>query len=311
MVPALPLLAETEVRGVTDLVEHVGTITATWTDPTGVVWALSDTSPDLGWFTPPGPAGWNATTYEIVTDALPRGGEQVRFVRAKPARIIWPLYVYGDSHLAYRQRHLAIKRAFTMTVHRRLTGTLRVARPDGTAREIDCLYEAGFEGDNGQGWLYSTDAITLLAPDGYWRDVTPQTISRTYVPGDFDFLDPFPQVSDSFGLGETEIDNPGDVDAWPTWTITGPMNGITATNITLGLEFTLTYPLAAGEQVTITTFQPQVRGPAGQNLSGSLNWPNAYLWWLTPGANAVDFNVSGGEAGTRVDFTFHPRYEGA
>jgi hypothetical protein len=42
-----------------------------------------------------------------------------------------------------------------------------------------------------------------------------------------------------------------------------------------------------------------------------LNWPDAYLWWLIPGDNAVIINVSGGAAGTTVELDFYPRYEGA
>lgn len=293
------------------MADSVGKPTATWTDPTGAVWDLSDNSPDgPGWFTPPGPAGWNATTYEIVTDPVPRGGETVRFIRAKPARVVFPIYVYGESHLSYVQSLRQIKKAMTMTVHRRTVGTLTVTRPDASARAIDCFYESGWEGDAGQGWLWSQDAITLFAPDGYWRDVQALSTVHSYIPGS-DFFNPFPFVSDSLALGQNTLSNPGDVDAWPEWTITGPMSAVTATNVTTGFEFTLTYGLAAGEQVTITTFQPVVRGPAGQNLVGNLDWPNAYLWWLTPGDNQVIFNVSGGDVGTSVQLSFHPRYEGA
>lgn len=293
-----------------DVIDDVGTITATWTDPTGVVWPLSDTSDDVGWFTTPGPAGWHATTYEIVTDPLPRGGEQVRFIRAKPGLITWPLYVWGDSHLQWVQRHRQIRRAFTMTLHRGLTGVLRVERPDQSAREVDCLYQAGLEGNPGDGWLWSNDAVTLYAPDGYWRAVEPIEVTHAYAPG-LDFLSPYPQVSPGLALGESQIDNPGDVQAWPTWTLTGPLTAITATNVTSGREFTLTYALQAGEQITIETDRPQVRGPAGQNLVTALNWPTAYLWGLEPDVNNVIFNVSGGAVGTSVTMTFHPRYEGA
>lgn len=294
----------------TDVVVDVGTMAATWTDPEGTEWALTDTSPELGWFTTSGPAGWAATQYEIVTDPLPRGGEDVRFVRAKPARIIWPLHIYGDTYLQFRERYRQIKRAFTMTLHRRQAGILRVARQDGTeAREIDAFYEEGFSGEAGENWLFANPALTLFCPDGYWRDVDPVTTVHSYVPG-VDYLAPFPQVSESLTLGETALNNPGDVDAWPTWTITGPISAVAATNITTGYEFALTYGLAAGEQITITTKQPMVRGPAGQNLASSLNWPTAYLWPLAPGDNDVVFNVSGGDVGTSVELTFHPRYEG-
>lgn len=294
----------------TDVIEDVGTITATWTDPTGAVWPLSDTSDDVGWFTTNGPAGWHATTYEIVTDPLPRGGEQVRFIRSKPGSITWPIYVWGDTHLQYVERHRQLRRAFTMTVHRGTVGVLRVQRPDSTAREISCYYSAGLEGEAGEGWLWSKDAITLFCPDGYWRDVEPITVTRSYQTG-VDFLNPFPSISAGLSLGDTEIVNPGDVDAWPSWTITGPMDSISASNLSTGLQFSLNYTLAAGEQITITTDRPTVRGPGGQNLVAYLDWPNAYLWSLTPDTNNVTFNVAGASAGTTVELKFYPRYEGA
>jgi hypothetical protein len=294
----------------TDVIADVGTITATWTDPTGVVWELSNTDPDLGWFTPPGPGGWNATTYEIVTDPLARGGESVRFIRQKPASIVWPLYVYGETHLQYVQRHRQIRKAFTSTMHRRAAGLLKVARPDGTSREIDCYYDSGLEGEAGDGWLFSKDAVTLYAPDGYWRGTDPIDITHSYVAGG-DFLNPYPNISDSLALGETTISNPGDVTAWPTWTITGPITSMSATNVTTGYSWSLNYPLALGEQAVVTTWQPAVRGPSGQNLVNALNWPDAYLWWLEPDDNDIILNVNGAAAGTSVQLEFHPRYEGA
>jgi hypothetical protein len=296
---------------VTDVtLEDVGTITATWTDPSGTVWPLSDTSDEVGWFTTQGPAGWNATTYEIVTDPLPRGGEEVRFIRSKPGSVTWPLHVFGDTHLQYVDRARQIRKAFTKTVHLGLPGTLTVARPDGTARSIQAYYAGGLEGQSGEGWLSSTDAITLFCPDGYWRDISPVTFTSAYAAGS-DFLNPYPQVSAGLAFGDETVNNAGDVDAWPQWTITGPMTAVTATNVTSGYEFTLAYNLAAGDQITISTDRPMVRGPAGENLSGSLDWPTAYLWSLLPDDNDVIFNVSGAAAGTSIQLLFYPRYEGA
>ncbi len=294
----------------TGVLEDVGTINATWTDPTGTVWSLSDNSDaGPGWFTPPGPAGWHATQYEIVTDALARGGESVRTIRAKPGRLVWPIYVFGDTHMQYVERHRQIRRAITMTAHRKLAGVMRVTRPDLSAREIDCIYESGMEGESGEGHMWSKDAVVLYCPDGYWRDTPPITVPYSYVAGS-NFLNPFPKVS-AAGLGEATVTNPGDVDAWPTTVITGPASAVTATNITTGYEWTVTWPLGAGEQITITTQRPTVRGPAGQNLVTALDWPTAYLWGLAPGDNAVIFNVSGGAPGTSVQMTFYPRHEGA
>ncbi len=300
----------------TDVIEDVGTMTATWTDPTGTVWPLTDTSDggedDTGWFTSNGPGGWNATSYEIVTDALAGGGVNVRHVRANPGTLTWPIHTWGESHLQWVQRHREIRRAIMMTVHRNQLGVLTVSRPDGSSRWVECMYQGGFQGESGEGWLFSTDVITLLCPDGYWKDTAPGSVTFTYQAG-VDFLDPFPSVSPGLPLGEAQIDNPGDVAAWPVWTLTGPMSSFSATNVTLGLEFTLTWPLLAGHQITIDTnrSRPQVRSPTGDNLVAFLNWPTAYLWPVLPGVNDLVFNVAGADEGTAVNLTYHARYEGA
>jgi hypothetical protein len=44
-------------------VVDVGNMYATFTDPDGTMWELSDTSPTLGWFTTFGIAGWGARPY--------------------------------------------------------------------------------------------------------------------------------------------------------------------------------------------------------------------------------------------------------
>jgi hypothetical protein len=289
----------------------VGTMYATFTDPEGVVWELTSTVPESGWFTTFGIAGWGARPYEFTTDPLPRGGESVRFIRAQAARFTWPLHVWGETHVEFVQRYREVRRAIMMTVHRRTPGVLRVARPDGTAREIEVYYEDGFGGEPGEHWLYANPVLTLYAPDGYWRDTTATHIENAYVGVVTPYLDPFPTVSSAQVLGETTLDNPGEVDAWPEWTITGPMTSLHATNTTTGHEFTLTYTLTAGQQITITTLRPTVRGPADVNLIGSLDWPASYLWPLAPGTNEVEFDVAGAGSGSKIELDFYPRYEGA
>lgn len=291
--------------------EDIGSMRATWVDPTGVEWKLTSIDPTLGWFTTQKVGGWGARPYTFTTDPNPRGGDIVRSVRAEPARITWPLHIFSDhSHMEFVQRYRAIREAFMMTVHRGLPGTLRVARPDGSKREIDCWYEEGFKGEPGENWLSANPVLTLYAPDGYWRDPVPLSVYRQFDAGG-DFLSPFPNVSSSQVLGSTTIVNPGDVSAWPVWTITGPCGTVTAVNNTTGQTFTVTYTLLAGEQLTITTLQPTVRGPAGQNIISALNFPTAYLWPLLPGSNSVNFTVTGAGGNTKIQLDFNPRYEGA
>ncbi len=78
--------------------EDVGTMFATWTDPTGVVWPLTDIAPERGYFTTFGVGGWGAMGYEIVVDPMARGGESVRHIRAQPARLTRPVHIWGETH---------------------------------------------------------------------------------------------------------------------------------------------------------------------------------------------------------------------
>lgn len=292
---------------------EIGTMYATWTDPTGQVWELTNVDDDSGWFTTNGPGGWGAVEYEIILDPLASGGGEPRFIRAESGRVTWPLYIAGDTHMEFLTRYRAIKRAILMTVHRGQLGVLRVARPDGSARELRCFYESGLRGEPGENWVKAQPVVTFLAPDGYWRDVEETVIEHSYVGTPVSFFDPFFTVSDSQVLGEATITNVGDVDAWPEWTITGPMTSIAATNHTTGKAFTLDHALTSGEQITIRTARPRpmVRGPADINLVGALNWPAAQLWPLIPDLNEIEFDVAGAAAGTKTQLRYFNRYDGA
>lgn len=253
--------------------------------------------------------GWGAAPVSITADPHPRGGTRVRHIQPEPRTITWPVRVWGRDHQELVAAWRELARALTQT--RRLgPGRLRVTRPDGSAREIEAIYEAGLSGEPGQGHLYDTAVLSLYCPDPYWRDVTPRAIVREYAIG-APYLDPYPTVSSGRTLGDTVIDQDGDVEAWPVWTITGPLEQLIAINHTTGERFTLTYSLGAGDEIVITTDPPTVRGPGGEVLTGALDWPGATLWGLVPGENRITFTALGASAGTRIELTYVPRYETA
>src|SRR5215207_5443584 len=162
--------------------ETVGVPVFTWIDPDGREWALSNTSEDLGWFTLMGPAGWGAAPIEITADTLPRGGEAVRAIQNKPSTLQWPLEIFGRTHDEFVTRYRRISRAFTLTTRRQKPGTLRVQRPSGTVREIECYYSEGLGGESEQNHLYARPVITLYCPDGKWRAAAPVVVERTFTP---------------------------------------------------------------------------------------------------------------------------------
>ena len=279
--------------------------TAVWVAPDGSQWPL--TQPDLGWFTVDQVAGLGAAPVQHTTDPHPRGGVRVRHTQPQQRYITWPLYIEGRTHSEFVERWRALARAFTQT--RRLgPGLLRITRPDGTAREIAAWYEAGFAEQPGQGWEYAIPVLTLLCEDPYWVDTTPTVVERQFGTTT-NYYDPYASISSGQILGETTVENRGDVEAWPVWTVHGPMAAFTAVNHTTGEAFTLTGPLGQGQTATIVTDPPRVRGPAGENWVGRLDWPDAVLWGLVPGTNEVEFTVADADDGTRVELSFRQRWE--
>lgn len=296
----------------------IGMATATYTDPSGTVWPLTDTF--SGWFTlADGVSGLGAAPYELTADAHPRGGARLRHAQPQPRIIVWPLHVYGATHTQFLARWRQLATAFTRTL-REGPGVLEIARPDGTRRRIAVYYQEGFEGQGESGYGRTEDAavLSLWCEDPYWVD--PVTVGVHRESGELaDFLDPYPTVSSSQILGATTVTNPGDVIVWPTWTITGPASLITFTHQGTGESFTLDPDapevghgnLLTGEQVTISTDPPQVRFENGDNWIGGLDWPGAVLWGLAPGDNAVTFQLDGSGPGSAVDLMFNPRHETA
>lgn len=289
-----------------------GTLRATWIAPDGTVWPL--TSPDLGWHSLDAVTGWGAAPILIQSDPHPRGGVRVRHIQPQPRYITWPLRVRSSTHLGLVEKWRLIVGAFTQT-RRRGPGILQVARPDGTAREIEAYYESGFNGEPGQGHTFDTAVLNLMCEDPYWRDVEDQpAVTRDYVATSADFQDPYPTVSSgqSVDSGPFEIVNPGEVEAWPVWTITGPMTSLIAENHTTGEAFTLTATLADNtEQVVIDTYEGTVTGPDDTSWFGFLDQPGAVLWGLAPGTNEVEFTMGGAAAGSQVSLTWRNRWETA
>ncbi|MFI1194089.1 phage distal tail protein [Micromonospora sp. NPDC020750] len=276
----------------------------TWFDPDGVEWPLNP--PGRERFTLNAVTGYGLTPVSIQTRPDPRGGVQVMGIRDQARVLTWPVRVRARTHLEFLALWRALGESFALT-KRKGPGLFRLTRPDGSAREVLAYYQAGWEGEPGQGQTEDTPALSLLCPDGAWRDSQPITLTRAYGES-VDYLLPFPNISSGDVLGATQMTNPGTVEAWPSWTVTGPASQIVATNHTLGRTFTLNYGLSAGQTLTITTRPGRVLGPTGQMLGGALQRPGSTLWRLEPGVNDLEFAVSGSGPGTTIALTFWPRY---
>lgn len=269
-----------------------------------------------------GVSGLGAAPIALTTDPLPRGGARIRHVQAQPRIIVWPIHVEADTHQEFTDLWRSIGKAFTDT-SRFGPGILDIARPDGRRRQIRVFYQDGFQGlgQPGTGLNWDNATLTLFCEDPYFYDPEPVVQVREFggAGASADFLSPYPSVSSSQILGDTALTNPGDVIAWPTWTLTGPASAITITDSDTGDAFAIDPnatgiahgDLLVGESVTVTTDPPQVRFDDGSNWTPTLNWPSAVLWGLPPGDTAVNFNLAGASDGSSVSVSFFARYETA
>ena len=303
--------------------EGVRVAAATWIDPTGVHWPLTDfdTSP---WFTTDdGITGLGAAPRTITSVPVPRGGAKVTNIQPGARVITWPLCISALNHDLFVAAWRKIAGAFTMT--RRLgPGYLVVEQPDGSRRRVAAYYQEGFDNSSSGGMWVEGDVctITLFCPSPWWFDADPDVIPKRFGDEVYDFQDPYISVGPSATLGAAIVVNDGDTETWPEWTITGPAHLITAENNTTGQSFvvdpTKVLPsgadLAVGETITITGDPPLIQGPtpaAGKNWNQAIDWATSKLWYLQPGGNDIDFSVDGGDVGTSITATITKRYETA
>jgi len=291
--------------------------TATWIDPSGVSWDL--TNSDLGWFIldeVPG-EGLGAVPISIATQPSWDGGVDVLNVQPLARTVTLPIHIYGSTPSEFLSRWRSLAGAFAST--RRLgPGTIQITRGDGSVRQIAAYYADGFSGRPGHGYVEDDVVLQLLCPTPYWTDPSPTELVRTFGTTS-SYFTPYPTVSSSQIIGSSVLNNPGDAVTYPTWTITGPGSSVIATNTTTGESWTLdpsasavAYgPLLTGDVVTVQTRPMKIRGPSGQVWTGAINFPDATLWGLQPGDNSVSIVVAGASSGTRISVVFNPRYETA
>lgn len=282
-----------------------GDLRFAWVDAGGTVRDLSRaTSPDL--FVTRGSRGLGAPPVELVLEKLPfTGGSVHRHTQTRPLEIDLPLYVRAASLNALAVKVGNLRSWFyTGDEQTRSLGYLRVTRPDDEVRQIGCVYAGGLEGDLSEGapeWAPSV--ISLVAPDPYWTDA-----------------DPTEHLYDASDLGDTlAVINPGDVDAYPVWTVGGPASSISITNASVGKSWALTasggVALAEGDTLTVDTRPAgqrtthQVTGDSGASLFDRIAHGGA-LWWLRPGQNNFVISAVGTSASTTFGLSFLPRYRG-
>jgi hypothetical protein len=270
-----------------------------WVDPDGVVIDLDVLASGLsGRFLPP---------IAFSEESVPlQAGSRLRQVRPLARDVALPFIVVSSDPVAKR---MALRRLAAAMDPTRGDGRLRCGFA-GQMRELRCRYAGGFDLDESAD-LSTPEVqralVVFRAFDPFWYDqaVTAVTVGPTQA----SFFPILPlRLSGSEVYADTEVDNDGDVETWPLWTVTGPGVGPVLRNLTTGKAIDLTgVSLGAGETVEIDTrpgFKTVRRGD-GSNLYGEMVTPPSSLWPLVKGSNSLRLEMSA----TTADTSFALRYQ--
>jgi len=226
--------------------------------------------------------------------------------------VTWPVLVYADDPTDCLNLWRAFVRSWTATTPAAgvpRDGLLRVLRADGTWRQLACSYLAGLEqtDDPGYGLTAQLAVLSLVARDPWWYGPSQVALSFAYT-AIRNYLAPYETVSPTHTTGAQALTIDGDVDASPTWTLTGP-----AASYTVGVPGrTFTFgALAAGEKVVVNVGRRTVTDGTGANRFGGLTLPGSQLFTLPAGVNRLTVDLTGAQPGAAVDLTYQPRYESA
>jgi hypothetical protein len=223
-------------------------MSSVWTGWDGSVWNLSDPASPIrlmagvrGLSMPP------VRRYTADSPAVP--GSRFRGAVPQEREVFWPLKVFTGTGQQWHDQD----RAFFKTMDPERPGVWAHTTPDGQTRRLTCRFVDDDEhtygiAPAGIGW--AAYGITLVAEQPYWEGTQqiryfgadPAVLFFTADASVF-ALDPEQTVATA------TMDNPGDVDAYPVWTISGPSD-----RAVLGVGGRLIevpFPVPAGKEVTV------------------------------------------------------------
>jgi hypothetical protein len=227
----------------------------------------------------------------------------------------WPIHLYADEG---SDAFSVIDSDFWQTLYPGRFGTWRVTTARSGTREL-VLRGAG----NGK-HVYPRDphvfgwakyGVSLIADDPFWRAAQPvvkefssEVPQNFYGGGPVGVASPGAPpfvVSKGNTLAGAEIDNPGDIDAWPVWRVSAATE---LTDIRLGVsgrELVFPGPVPVGSVLTIDTDPlDQQAFLDGVNVTEQITgWGFAPIPW--GGRAPLSLSMTG--AGT-VQASIHPRY---
>lgn len=284
--------------------------TLAWIDVLGNVYDLSDTTMYYAEGPLP-PVGEFGLPISIVSHTVPlMPGVVEQWIQIAANDIRFPLDIFGVDQIAIDAARRVLSEAMRPT---RGVGILQHTSNDGTVRQLNCRETARFRDVTVRSAGYTQFGMIFSAADPFWYDAN--WTALTFTPGGavLFFQTPFFPIHLSVsGLSSAfSINNTGQAEAWPIWTITGPASNIVLTNATTGEVLTLNISLSAGQVLTVDT-RPNLVNVIRED--GSNQWAavqdTSQIWAFIVGSNSVSVTMSGTTSASQVQVQYKQRYEG-
>jgi hypothetical protein len=271
-----------------------------------------------GYVVMPGLEGLDNPPWSL-TELEPYGwdGGLVDHVRSGIREAFLPLFLEGATAEEFRARK---RRLMRLLNPKRGPVTWTITYPDGYTRSLVGRFVPGTAAltSDSPGTTWQTIGVPLRAHDPYWlgdlqrsrlvaQGATKPFLSELGAP-----LSPFfpVRLSSSQVIGQPfAVTNPGDVEAFPVWTIHGPGDGLTVTLEDTGETFTLTGALTDSDTVTIDARRGllSVTDQDGANLFARLA-ANPDLFALPAGPVVLSVALGSAGDGAYVELAYTPRY---
>lgn len=201
----------------------------TWTGADGSVWDLLDWRSGICLLLD-GVTGLHnptITKYQSRSRAVP--GHRNRGWRAESRDVFWPLYFYGDGS----DEWLDVYARFFATVHPERAGVWAVTAGTQTRRlSLTGVFDSEHQFARDpylDGW--ATIPVELEPAQPFWEGDPVTAGPFSAGDGEIDFIDdedgaPSFHISPAATFASATIANPGDVESYLIWTITGPLDSV-------------------------------------------------------------------------------------
>lgn len=241
------------------------------------------------------------------------GGSKWRRTRPGARTIDMPISIFGTDRQQVEDR----MRRFARLLQDDVTAPRLVATYPTSERVFtEVHYSGGADpqyGSDTDGEMWGRWAISLLAGSPYWTSEVPvqyniaaANVGKGLIRTGNGGLSRL-QLSSSQTIGVITVENPGDVSAFPVWTIRGPGDSFTAT-LPNGDRFKYKVPILSTDVITINTQDKTVTNAAGTNLYGNLDVAPK-LFAVPSGNSTINVQMDGTTAASLISMYFNPRRE--